>query len=229
MAHPFMFEPTIFITEIAFTIISTVLCFLIFYKTRESYNLTKHEGIKYFRDAFLLFGISYILRFILEGIFISGVAFDFIIPRDMFGPLFILGVGYVSTVGLWYLIFSSIHKSFSRKSLMITGHVTAIILSLASFILHSHLTILYAQFVLLVIGIVLIFTTGTKTKKLSQTKILYILTAFLWLINLFIIDKRGPPGMFGEWGFWIEMFFQIISIVVLFIIYNKLSRAVEGT
>lgn len=217
-----MFEPAIIITEIAFTLIATILCFLIFFKTKESYNLTKHDGIRYFRDAFLLFGISYILRFILELIFISGVAFDFIIPREMFGPLFILGVGYVSTVGLWYLIFSSIWKSFSRKSLMIVGHSTALVLSLISFFLHSHLIILYVQFILLIIGIVLIFTTGTKNKKLSQTKILYILTAFLWLINLFVIDKNGPHRMFGAWGIWIDTFFQIISIIVLFIIYHKI-------
>jgi hypothetical protein len=224
MAHPFMFEPAMFITEISFTILTVVLCFLIYAKTRESYNLTKHDGIKYFRDAFLLFGLSYILRFILALIFISGVAFDFIISRDMFGPLFILGVGYVSTLGLWYLIFSSIWKKFSRKSLMITGHTTAIILSLVSFFLHSHLVILYAQVILLIIGVVLIFRSGTKTKKVSQTKILYILTSFLWLINLFIIDKKGPPGIFGMWSFWIELFFQIVSIAVLFVIYHKISH-----
>jgi len=224
MAHPFMFEPVIFITEIAFTIISAVLCFMIFSKTKESYNLTKHDGIKYFRDAFLLFGLSYILRFILELIFLSGETFEFIIPREMFAPLFILGVGYVSTLGLWYLIFSSIWKRFSKKSLMITGHATAIILSVASFFLHSHLIILYAQFILLIIGVILIFRTGTKTKKISQTKILYMLTSFLWLINLFIIDKQGPPRIFGMWGLWIKIFFQIVSIVVFFVIYNKISH-----
>jgi len=224
MAHPFIFEPSMFITEISFTLIATVLCFLIYLKTRESYTLTKHEGIKYFRDAFLLFGLSYILRFILELIIISGFAFDFIIPRDMFAPFFILSVGYVSTLGLWYLIFSSVWKNFSRKSLMITGHTTAILLSLASFFLYSHIIILYAQFILLIFGVILIFRSGTHVKKISQTKILYILTSFLWLINLFIIDKKGPSRIFGAWGFWIDLFFQIVSIIVLFIIYHKISH-----
>jgi len=229
MAHPVFFEPAMFITEIVFTLVATVLCFLIFVKTRESYTLTKHEGIKYFRDAFLLFGISYVLRFMLGLIFLFGVAFDFIIPRDMFGPFFILTLGYVSTIGLWYLIFCSIWKRFSRKSLMIIGHTTAILLSIVSFFLHSHLIILYAQFILLIIGIILIFRSGTKAKKVSQTKILYILTSFLWLINLFIIDKKGPPRIEGIFGFWFEMFFQVISILVLFIIYHKMSRAMVGS
>ncbi len=224
MIQPFVFEPAIFIAEISFTLITTILCFLIFSKTKESYNLTKHEGIKYFRDAFLLFGISYILRFILGLIFISTIAFDFIIPRNMFAPFFILIIGYISTVGLWYLIFSSIWKKFSKKSLMITGHATAIIVSVASFILHSHLIILLVQFILLIIGIILIFKNNTKTKKISQTKILYILTSLLWLINLFIVDKKGPPRILGVRGFWIEIFFQIISIIVLFVIYKKISH-----
>jgi hypothetical protein len=224
MPHPLIFEPTRFIIEISFTLITTILCFMIFFKTKESYNLTKHEGIKYFREAFLLFGISYIFRFLLGLIMIFNIAFNFIIPKDMFAPIFIMGMGYISTIGLWYLIFSSIWKNFSKKSLMITGHLTAILLSLVSFSLHSHLIILYAQFVLLIIGIVLIFKNTTKTKKITQTKILYILTSFLWLINLFIIDKKGPPNVFGMWGFWIETFFQILSIGVLFTIYNKIAN-----
>ena len=41
------FEPTLLIIEFFFTFISVILCFLIFSKTREMYELTKHEGIYY--------------------------------------------------------------------------------------------------------------------------------------------------------------------------------------
>ncbi|MCK5698593.1 MAG: hypothetical protein KAH93_02010, partial [Candidatus Aenigmarchaeota archaeon] len=58
MAGPFI-DPIGFGIELAYTFIVVVLCFLVYYKTREIYDLTGYKGIKYFRRAFLFFGLAY--------------------------------------------------------------------------------------------------------------------------------------------------------------------------
>lgn len=98
-----MLDPyfTIFSAEILFTIIAVVFCFVIYFKTRESYELTKYEGIRYFREAFLCLGLSYVLRFLFSLTFISRMTFDFILNWQVFMPLFIMLLSYFSTIGIF--------------------------------------------------------------------------------------------------------------------------------
>jgi len=221
---PPVFNPLMPVIELIFTVVAVLFCFLIYFKTRESYELTKHNGIKHFRDAFLFFGLSYVVRFLFSLVMFSRFAFDFIMPRELFGPLFILPLGYFSTMGIFYLIFSSVWKRFSNKAMLIIGHVTAIVLSVVSFITRSHIILLILQSVFLIIAVILSFTAQKGVKKLTQAKILYILVAALWLINLWIIDRGGRRPPFLP---FMEIIFHLISLAVFVIIYYKVSKWVK--
>lgn len=216
-----IFNPGFFAAEIVFTIIAVAFCFLIYFKTREIYELTRHDGIKYFRGAFFFFGLSYVVRFLFGLVLLSMIAFDFIVPREMFGPLFILLLGYFSTIGIMYLIFSSVWKKFKSKNLLIAGHGIAILLSIVSFIARSHLILLYFQSALLILAVVLSSILHKREKKISRIRVLYFLVSVLWLINLWIIDRRRP------FSFGMEIFFQIISLAVFILIYRKISKWVK--
>ena len=221
MAFQRFFDPFLFGTEILFTIIAVISCFLIYFKTRESYELTKHEGIKYFRGAFLFFGLSYVLRFLFMLALLSRIAFDFILPRSMLAPLFILPLGYFSTIGIFYLIFSTVWKRFKGKSLLIFGHSTAIFLSAISFFTRSHVILLFFQSALLLIGIVLSAVMHKRERKVSQIRVLYLLVSALWLINLWIVDRPRP------FSFEMDIFFELVSLAVFIVIYHKISKWVK--
>jgi hypothetical protein len=213
---PHFFNPLIFISEIVFTVIAVISCFLIYFRTKESYELTKYRGIKYFRDAFLFFGLSYLTRFLTSFLFFYRIL-DFDFPRELFGPISILPLSYFSTMGIFYLIFSSVWKHFSNRSMLIFGHAIAIFLTIVSFMTRSPLILLYMQCALLAIAVILIFTSSSG-KKISKSRVLYLLTAALWLINLFIIDPGRPlhPAMRGV--------LQVMSLVVFAVIYAKLLK-----
>ena len=214
------FNPLIFSTEFLFAVIAVVFCFLIYFRTRESYALTKYKGIKYFRDAFLFFGLSYFVRFLFSLFFLSRIAFDFILPRNMFVPFFILLLGYFSTAGIFYLVLSLIWKRFKNRNLLILGHGVAVLLSLVSFITKSHLILLYFQSALLIIAVIMSSAMRGR-KKISQIRILYFLVALLWLINLWIIDRRKP------FSFEMEIFFELVSLAAFIAIYYKISKWVK--
>jgi len=223
MAPPPPMNPMMFSTELLFTIIAVIFCFIIYFKTREIYKLTKYQGIRYFRGAFLFFGLSYLLRFIFSLIMFSRIAFDFILPREMFALLFILPLGYFSTIGILYLIFGLVWKRFNSKALLGLGHVIAVLLSIISFLTRSHRMLLYLQTALLIIAVILSFLVhkkdaGKKEKKLTGMKALYLLISALWLINLWIIDERRP------FPIGIEIFFQLLSLAVFITIYYKVSK-----
>jgi len=211
------FNPTIFFTELIFTILAVLFCFLIYFRTKESYELTKYKGIGYFRDAFLFFGLSYVMRFLLALVMLSKIAFDVFVPRTVIMPFFILPVGYFSTMGIFYLIFSTIWKSFNNRHLLIFGHSVAILLSIISFITHSHIILLLLQCILLLIAVIARFLIHSDKKRLSQITGLYLLVAGLWLINLLVLDRKRPMHGF-------EFVFQILSLIVFIIIYYKVSK-----
>lgn len=215
------FEPLSLGIEILFTVIAVVFCFLIYFRTKEVYQLTKHQGINYFRGAFLFFGLSYLLRFMLSLVFLSRIAFDFIMPREMFIPLFIVPLGYFSTIGIFYLVFSSIWKKFKGKNLLIFGYCAAILMSVISFLTRSPLILLIFQSVLLISGAMVSGTIHKSEKKISQTRVLYLLVSLLWLINLWIVDRPRPIS------FKLDIISELVSLIVFVTIYYKISKWVK--
>lgn len=222
MAPPPFFDPLMFGTELIFTVLAFVFCFAVYHRTKESYELTKHEGIRYFRDAFLFFGLSYVMRFFFSLMLFSRFAFDLILPRDLLAPLFLLPMGYFSTVGIFYLLFGSdIWKRFDRRSLLISGHGIAILLSLVSFLARSHLMLFYLQSLVLLIAVALGLFAHREGKTTSNVRILYLLVFVLWLVNLGVIDRMRP------FSFEIEFFSYAVSLLVFIAIYHRVSKWVK--
>lgn len=101
------------------------------------------------------------------------------------------------------------------------GNFVAVILSIVSFITRSPLMLLYIQLALLGILVLLIFAMPKEKKKISQVKVLYLLVAGLWLINLLVVDRARPFPL------EIELFFKVISLTVFATVYYKISKWVK--
>lgn len=215
--NPF-FNPVMFISEIIYAIIVFFICFLIYYKTKDSYNLTKHKGIMFFRDAFLFFGLAYILRFIFALVRVSSNTFDFFIPRYTLFPVVLFILGYLSTVGIFYLIFSFTWKRIKGKYFIPLSHIIAVFISIVAFSLRSHHIILYIQTGIIALAIILSFVVHTKQRKISQTRILYLLIFLFWLINLWLVIPRR------FFTFEVKIIFQIVSIAIFLFVYYKVLK-----
>lgn len=214
MMHPFM-DPTRFTIELAYTLIAVILCFLIYFKTKEIYDLTKHKGISYFRKTFLFFGMAYITRFVFHFLKISNIWLDLYIPRRTMGPIFMLFTAYFSTMALLCLIYSTTWKRFSSKEFMIAANILAVLIALAAAI--SPPLFLITQAVLLIIAIALSLIVRKKT-GIPKTTLLYFLVFAFWIISLILII----PGR--VLGFEIRIALELISVVLFGIIYYKVSK-----
>ena len=218
--HPF-FDPTRFGIELIYTIIIVFLCFLVYFKTRDIYNLTKYRGIKFFRYAFLYFGLAYAARFLLHLIQLGMIAFDFIVPRRMFFPLMIIPVGYLSTMAIFYLTYSTVWKKIKYKYFLTFSNLAAILVSAAAFISRSHVILSMLQLLLLAFALILSFINHKKAKKRFSVRALYFLLTIFWLLNLFAIEpRRFLP-------FELKIGFQIISIFVFIVISHKVMKWVK--
>ncbi|MBW2973740.1 hypothetical protein KY346_05070 [Candidatus Woesearchaeota archaeon] len=213
---PMFHNPMWFATEVVYTLVVLFLCFLIYFKTRELYDLTKHKGIYYFRNTFLFFGLAYVFRFIFGLIRMTDRWVDIIhIPRWAMMPAMILFTGYFSTMAILYLIYSTAWKRISSKEFFIVANILAVLIAVAAAL--SPPIFLITQAVLLVVAIVLSLILRKKA-KLSKTALLYFLLFAFWIISLILV----VPGR--ALNFETRIALEVISVALFGILYYKVSK-----
>ena len=212
MPPPFL-DPTRFVIELGYTLVVVFLCFLIYFKTREMYSLTKHKGIYYFRNTFLFFGLAYIFRFVFDAIRISSKWLDLYIPRDVMGPVFMLFTAYLSTMAVLYLIYSTVWKRFSSKEFFVASNLMAIAIAVAA--AYSPPIFMITQVVLLIVAIIL---CCVLRKNFPRIFILYSLLFLFWIISLILVI----PGR--ALSFELRLALDVISIAVFVFIYHKVAK-----
>lgn len=224
MPPPFqLIDPVRLATEFGYTLIIVFLCFMIYYKTREIYDLTNHEGIYYFRITFLFFGLAYVFRFV--GLLSMLVILTFVpyLLMDILRiiPFPLVFDGYLSTLAILSLTYSIIWKKLHIKHTLLLFNAIAIIISGIAFISRSPFVLLLAQAVLLIFTMIMACHFYIRSRKSPKLFILYVLFFLFWIVNLLTLDpRRFIP-------FEIQTAFQIISIAVIGIIYYKVAKWIK--
>lgn len=219
MAPFHLIDPTRLVVELSYTLIVVFLCFTIYYKTREIYDLTKHEGINYFRITFLFFGFAYIFRFISVLLKLMVITFDIDFPRQIFGIFSLVLIGYFSTMAILSLTYSILWRKLPIKHIFLLFNVIAVLISSIAFISRSSFILTLAQAVLLIFTTIIItYYIISKSRKISRLYILYILFFLFWIVNLIALGPRRLLPI------EIQTVFQIISIFVIGIIYHRVAK-----
>jgi hypothetical protein len=219
-----LIDPTRLAVELVYTLIVVFLCFTIYYKTREIFGLTKHEGIKYFRITFLFFGLAYISRFISVLLKLMVVTFDIYFPIHIFGIFPLLFIGYFSTMAILSLTYSILWKKLHIKHTFLKHtfllfNVIAVLISGIAFFSRSPSILILAQAVLLIFtSIIIAHYIFSNSRKISRLYILYILFFLFWIVNLIALGPRRLLPI------EIQTVFQVISIAVIGIIYYKVAK-----
>lgn len=175
--------PNLWIESI-YSFIVIVSCMLIYFRTKELYELTSHRGIKYFRNTFLFFGITYAVRFIgflahPDGMYRANPIY--------FDAAFFL-VAYSSSMALIYLISSIFWKRLdplSKKKEYIF-HAIASTVALLSVLIGMKFLIFAFQGILFLLLMIVSYINYKKTKNkgpLSKIYILYLLIFGLWITS----------------------------------------------
>lgn len=218
MPMPHFFDPTMYGIELIYTSIVVLFCILIYYKTRESYTLTKYKGIKYFRNAFLFFGLAYLTRFILHLTMLTTMGTDGFLARHEVFPLMMLITSYLSTMAIFYITYSLIWKKIKYSHFFLVANIVAITLSLIAFISRSPILTSLLQLVLLGFSLVVSYVNHNKGKGSGNVRLLYLLVAIFWLINLFVLEPRHFIPL------EIKIPLQLLSLFVFVAIYYKVHK-----
>jgi hypothetical protein len=189
-----------FAVELAYSGIVVFLCLLIYFKTREIYELSKYKGIYHFRNAFLFLSLAYFVRFILASFAFSTQLFDDKIEISS-GELFvvrslILFLTYFSFMAIFSLAYSLVWKRIESGILQHDAvlHIIALSLLTLIFLTRSHHLFILSHVALLTI-LVLTATINYRSSEkrkpfISQIYIIYFLLFAFWIVNIAFIPLR---------------------------------------
>ncbi|MFH1401180.1 MAG: hypothetical protein ABIH41_06715 [Nanoarchaeota archaeon] len=207
-------DPTRFTVELVYTVLIATICFVIYARTSNLYQLSKNKGIQSFRNAFVLFGMAFLVKFIAAVYMISSDT-PFRQLREVFHVL-IAATTYLSTMAIMYLTHSMTWKKVRHPHFLIAANIVSIILAVMALVLRAPNIIGIAQLVLFIVAVAVGFSAQRK-HNVTSLKVLYFLLLLLWLFNMLLLGPQRFP-------FEIKVALYALSLIVFSIIYHKVSK-----
>ncbi len=208
-------------TEIIYSFVIIICCLMIYFGTRKLYELSLYKGIKYFRVSFLLFALAYFSRSIVK---FSTIIFN---DHSLFGihPQILASISsfifmYLSSIAIFYLLYSIIWKKFNHKIIHYSFYILAFMISIISISSRNLLTHLYINLFLLGLAFAIIYAANklTKKKKTSNMYTIYLLLSTFWILN--IIDTFIPDFLQS-----FQLLIYLASLgIFLSILYKVLTK-----
>ncbi|MFH1801938.1 MAG: hypothetical protein ABH864_00635 [archaeon] len=204
------------------TIYSFVIIFvslMIYFGTKELYDLSNHKGIKYFRLTFLFFAIAYLFRFLTQFIFLSLGH-----PRTLQTQIGIISLVslmlfmYASTTAIFYLWASSQSKWFKSKSYnSFLLHAIAIIISALGILTNNILVLLIIQSAIVLLLAITTYNRDKKKKTSQQIYLLYAFLAIFWVLN--VLDILVPNFLYPN-----QLIIYLASISIFLLLLYKVIK-----
>jgi hypothetical protein len=209
--------------EMLYAFFIIVCSLMIYFGTRELYELSSHKGIKYFRQAFLFFAIAYFFRSFIKFIVIyfemNGILEFSPATFGIFGMLTLFLFMYFSSMAIFYILYSVIWKELGSNKIFIF-HAIAFVLSFVIILSRSPFLNLSLNILLLIIVIFVVYISyrNAKNKRGYNLYKIYLFLLFFWVLN--IVDTIIPKFFQG-----LQLFIYLASSwIFLLILYKVIKR-----
>lgn len=212
-----LIKPEFLVVDIVLSLVIIIISSLIYFKTKELYELSKHKGIQYFRQTFLFFSLAYFFRLLFHLSQVYTIYFDIYFPREIH-PFFLIIAGYLSTIAIIYLIHSIVHKHINYKYMTITSHIVAIVISVLAYTTRSPQILATVQLILIVTTLLLAYFRKKHSKNFAKLFTLYLLMCLGWTSSLISLGSRF------RLPYEIKVLSHIISIIIFIIVFVKVRK-----
>jgi len=218
------------VLEILYMLLISSICLIIVSKTDRFFRLSSHQGIRYFRNAFLFFAVGFLFRYIY-GLFADFSLNYSEIVRGMFE--------YSLAMAGFFLLYSLIWKKFEfskrddTTSLfngkIIVFHVIALIVAALDILWGNYYFMFSSQIITFFFASIISFMNckNIKSKKFSKFYfIAMVLGLSAWVLNFLVATYFNWRHMILlDIGLINGMFFLLILCGVIKITKNGSKKA----
>jgi len=208
------------ILEILYMLLVSSICLVIVSKADRFYRLSSHQGIRYFRNAFLFFALGFIIRYIF-GLFSDFSLGYYEVVRGMFE--------YSLVMAGFFLLYSLIWKKFEfskrdDETSLFNGkimvfHSIAVIVAILDILWENYNFMFASQIMTFLFASIISFANYKQMKKHKFPKF-YFVAMFLglvaWVLNFLVATCfNWSPIVLIDIGLINGIFFLLILCGVI--------------
>lgn len=209
--------------ELIYSFVIIACSLMIYFSTKEVYELSSHKGIKYFRFAFLFFAMAFLFRFFIRLLFMFfNITNMFKFSHMIVGSFTLFLFLFASSMAIFYLLYSLIWKKWNLNSNGIYAfYFLAFIISIISISTKNIIILLSLQFILFSFVAILSYFSHKipKKKKNPQLHLIYLLLFAFWVFNILDILVPNFLALF-------QIFIYLISLGIFLFITYKVLRTI---
>jgi len=211
--------------EIIYSFVIIVSSLMIYFGTREIYELSSYKGIKYFRRAFLFFAIAYFFRSFIKFILLGFDSWEIysVIPGRIFGAIAIFIFLYFSSMAIFYLLYGAMWRKWKGdKVKLVILNFLAIFIALASVLFVNRVVHLAINILLLLFVISIVYIAHKTKQDNSRHNNFYIIYLLLLIFCIFnVLDILIPRFFQG-----LQLFGYLVSSgIFLIILYRVIKKS----
>lgn len=208
--------------EILYSFVVIFCSLMIYFGTREIYELSSYKGLKYFRFAFLFFAVAYFFRLLIELSMTSLNVHEILeVVPIVWGYFALFAFMYFSSMSIFYLIYSVLWKNIKKNSKIIyIFHVIALVIAAATIVFNNSWFYLGLNLLLFISAGISIYLSSHNPKFKSKKNHFdgpYILLLIFLVLN--IVNILVP--IFFE---TVKLFLYLISLSLFFVILYKVLK-----
>ena len=208
--------------ELIYSFVIVVCSLMIYFATKEMYELSSYKGIKYFRISFLFFAIAYFFRYSIKYLLILFNIKDIIeISPAYFGGISLFIFLYSSSMAIFYLLYSVMWKKWNHSKIKIyLFNLAALVIALIGTFFRGLETDFILNIILLAFILFILYVAYKDSKNKQKGKnlfLIYLLLFIFWVLN--IIDVLMPK--------FLELYrlaIYVVSILLFMIILYKVLK-----
>jgi|SRR3989344_5425068 len=179
------------IIKLFYGIVIGLICLIIVLKTDRLFRISLHQGIRYFRNAFLFFGIGFIIRYLLGALFsYEFFSYSYYPIFNILFEFFLIMAGFFLIYSLLWKKFEELHEPY-RSSLLnikiVVLYIMTFVLVFLDYIWKTYSLMFFSQIVLFVfaslISIINYIKNGEKYRFLKFYFLAMLLTLSAWTLN----------------------------------------------
>ncbi len=229
MIYDFIFA-TKELSKVVYALSICLICAIIVLKTDRLFKLSDHQGLRYFRNSFLFYGISFITRYILGGISNP-------LNSSYYNQLYLIIINHLSNffiiVASLFLLYSLVwkyidkkkrHRSFLNMQTIII-YLLSFIIVLLNYVLKMNYLFYIFQILLFTSLTIISLSNCLDKKQRNKISKYYFLTLFLglmiWVSHLFAYLYTNLNSLFNLLIYTTNILFFMSFLISISKLTNK--------
>ena len=207
--------------KILFGFIITLICIFIVIRTNRLFKISKHKGIRYFRNAFFFYGIAFFIKYVVESItfILKSSSLSLLLISSLF-EFFLIMAGFFLLYSLLWKKLESRNEKYASSLLnpkISVFYLMTIIIVVLDLINLSHFYLFLSQITVFALASLISFVNyfNNPDKKFLKFYFAAMVLSFItWILNAFSAFYFG-----WDQGIMINIY-VINTIIFLLFLYG---------